>query len=537
MGTSYPGGIDDFTEPSLPEETALKQAGSGTRNHVMHHRDLGDAIEAIQVHAAQKTHDHSGEDTAVSGQKLKQANTHEDADTDSSQEAIHHTIDPHGSNPNAAAAATHSHDYTSNRILNKPFEICTSATRPEPFDGKVIWEVDTHRMRVWAQFPGERQAVQGLYATDDFERSSNTSLGEDWDQWYLIGSGAGVMATPDGNAAAWIPESGDANRCIAQRINPDDRYTETYDQVITFTTNEHVANWGSPPEDNPTSNDVYFRMSDDGQEYVRAAATWWKGSTGAIMLLATTSGPLGEELIGQLPAKTNTPNKTWQFRMVGNRFEVYMGIQKVGEILDNDGLTMLENKGWGFGMQAGDRGSSQDRPNEVASITCADATYFTSSAQWQLLPVGDVPRVGLGAAAEQVIFPTGSIIEWDEVGEDNWGMFDPAEPTAVVIREAGVYWVHGSLVWGTSMSADRAAAVILVNNEPTVHQHWEFVRGNTYHPGFAQTVDVSAYVRLREGDRLGLAAAHNGSSSQHTGSKKTSEITQLSRFFAMFHSP
>lgn len=539
MPTQYPGGVDNFTEPSLPEETPLKSAGSGTRNHTEHHRDLGDAIEALQTYTAQRSHDHSGDaNDPTKGPKLSQDNTHENADTDTSPEAIHHTIDPHGADPNKAAAANHTHDYTSDRILNKPFEICTSTSRPEPFPGKMIWEVDTNRARVWAQFPGERQAVQGLYSTDDFERTSSTDLGSTlWDQWYLIPSGAGVMATPTGNSAAWIRQGSVANRCIARRINPEDQYTETFDQVIMFSTNEHVASWAHANADNPTSNDIYFRMSDDGQEYVRAAFTWWKGETGSIMLLATTTGPLGEVLIGQLPAKTNTPNKLWQARLVGNRFEVYMGITRIGEIVDNDGLVMLENKGWGIGMQAGDGGQVQDYPNEVAEVTIADATYFTSSFQWQLLPVGDIPRIGLGAKNEQVIFPTGSLIEWDEIGEDPWGMFNPAEPTSIIIKEAGVYFVHASLVWATSMSADRAATVICINYEPTPHQHWEFVRGNTYHPGFAQTVDCTAYLRLREGDRLQVAAAHNGSMSQHTGSKKSSEITQLSRFFAMFHSP
>ena len=55
MPTNYPDSPDLFLEPTLPEETPLSGAGpGGTRNHTEHHRDLGDAIEAIEVTASVK---------------------------------------------------------------------------------------------------------------------------------------------------------------------------------------------------------------------------------------------------------------------------------------------------------------------------------------------------------------------------------------------------------------------------------------------------------------------------------------------------
>lgn len=154
MPTNYPGGVDQFNEPSQPESTALSQVGAQSnpgRNHVEHHRDLGDAVEALQAYAAQRTHDHSGSSSdTTKGAKLKQANTHEQADTDSGLTSIHHTL---GTGSYQAAPGDHTHDYAGGSILNAPYIRCTSATRPtSPTSGLTIYETDTNRMRVWNDF-------------------------------------------------------------------------------------------------------------------------------------------------------------------------------------------------------------------------------------------------------------------------------------------------------------------------------------------------------------------------------------------------
>ena len=541
MVIKYPDeGFDDFVEPTLPEDTPLSSAGSGDRNHVEHHRDLGDAVEKIERNASLKGHDHSGDgDDIAHGDKLDQANTHQNADTDSGINAIHHTL---GLDSGQAAAGNHTHDYSGNSILNKPYERCTSIARPTPQLGKMIWEVDTNRMRVWSQFPGVREAVQGLYSIDDLERVSTANLGPTlWKQTYLPIANLlhGKMATPDGHAAAWIEQGDEAQRCIAQRINPADRYTQSHDQVITFNTNDHVQDRGHANADNPNTNDVYFRMSDDGQTYVRAALTWWKGAQGALMLTYTTTGPVGEQLIGQLPAESDTPNITWQFRLVGNKFEAWMGISPIGTIQDNTNAVMTGYKGWGFGMQAGDpvAGHGQTLPNEISEVGISDAVYYTSSANWQLLPVGEVPRLCLLAGREQRINNTGSLVEWDTVMEDNFGYYRPGIKTGVTVTEPGLYHVHASIAWGTNLLGDHAGTVITINDQPTANMHWAFVRGNTYVAGFCQTVDVTCYLRLAKGDRVGVAAAHNGKQAQYTGYKKSDQITQMSRFFMCFVSP
>lgn len=159
MPTNYPDGTDVFSEPSLPEQIPLSQTGfqpgsdatNPARNHVEHHRDLGDAVTALQLNAAQGGHDHSGSASDPRrGSRLRQENTHESADTDSSAQAIHHTL---GGGQFQAAAGDHTHDYAGGSILNVPLVRCSSSDRPQsPTDGLMVYETDTNRVRVWADF-------------------------------------------------------------------------------------------------------------------------------------------------------------------------------------------------------------------------------------------------------------------------------------------------------------------------------------------------------------------------------------------------
>lgn len=49
MAVSFPTSLDTFTEPSAPTSTALSSAGDGSRDHITHHTDLGNAIEALEA--------------------------------------------------------------------------------------------------------------------------------------------------------------------------------------------------------------------------------------------------------------------------------------------------------------------------------------------------------------------------------------------------------------------------------------------------------------------------------------------------------
>ena len=174
MGIIYPDGIDNtgtdaLNVPSAPENTPLSESGTSNRDHPQLHADNNAAILALEANASPLAHDHSGTDPSGLSlwptHKLKQENTHESPDTDQSIAALHHTIDPTGSSPTKAAAATHTHDWISTppTILNRPYIICTSLTRPQdPFLGLQIWETDTNCHRIWAQFPQQSAPIWQL---------------------------------------------------------------------------------------------------------------------------------------------------------------------------------------------------------------------------------------------------------------------------------------------------------------------------------------------------------------------------------------
>lgn len=103
MATNFPTGSDNFNVPNNPGSTALSSSGTGSRNHVQHHRDLGDAIEAMQAQATLAVHSHNSS-TARHGNKLPQSSTHESADTDTSTSSLHHTL---GHGANQAAPGNH----------------------------------------------------------------------------------------------------------------------------------------------------------------------------------------------------------------------------------------------------------------------------------------------------------------------------------------------------------------------------------------------------------------------------------------------
>lgn len=172
MAVNYPNGIDTFNEPSLPEYTPLSSAGTGTRAHVEHHHDLGQAVVALQTHAAKRGHDHSGDqnDTAK-GARLSWLNSHEAAapaatlasaqgyaDTDNGPLAVHHTLATNlpssgSAGQYQAAPGNHTHPYST--ITGITWLTGTTAERPTTApDGTVYYAIDTNQVRVYNSFYG-----------------------------------------------------------------------------------------------------------------------------------------------------------------------------------------------------------------------------------------------------------------------------------------------------------------------------------------------------------------------------------------------
>jgi len=106
LPTIFPNNDDTFGTPSQPTTTVLASAGDSTRNHVQHHQDLGDAVDALERNVALLTHDHSAGTGRRATRQLVQANTHNEPDTDQGPLAIHHTLGPRHHN---AAPGDHTH--------------------------------------------------------------------------------------------------------------------------------------------------------------------------------------------------------------------------------------------------------------------------------------------------------------------------------------------------------------------------------------------------------------------------------------------
>lgn len=505
MSINYPSGYDSFPVPSLPEETSLSEAGTATRNHTEHHEDLGKAVEALQQNTALRTHDHSGGTGIGGSQKLTQANTHESADTNASLDAIHHTL---GVGPFQAAPGDHIHNY--NTLTERPIVVCTSNTRPpNPFFGQRIWETDTNRERVWSAFESNT-AVNGLYGGDSFTRTSSSNLGPSlWEQTYLIGPGKGIMATPDGHTASWIDQSNDTNTCFARRIHPADRETLTDDQSVTFKIGGQSIEQSIEFSDN-ASNDVYLRCSTDGQSWIRVQV-----GDGIIKVESTTAGFGNETQLGAFTVPTRGPNYEWRINVIGRTVSVHRDDSFVGSVTDFDELSNkgAAYRGWGIGMKAGARlGLFQTTPANIEDVIIQDVTYYSSTHKWALVASGAIPVLRLQQNTRQPISSgsTGSLIEWRQVHEDSFNFFNASSSlTDIIIKESGLYWCNAAIAWDPGNMGDRAMIGLEINGLATIYKDWSWVRGNTFTPGFSQTISVTAPLRMAEGDVLRLRAKHN----------------------------
>ena len=529
MPTNYPfggnGGLDEFIEPTTPETTPLSQAGTGNFNHTESHTNMGDAIVALETYSTLKTHDHSGATGSpadrAKGYKLSQANTHENADTDSSPTAKHHTLGPGG---NQAAPGDHNHDY--NNLLNTPIRLCTSSTRPVgATPGTMIYETDTNRFRVWSRFTASNVAVAGVDATDSFTRTNSANMGTDWAQIYTPGS-FGVMATPDGHHLSWADSGNDPARCIARRVKPSDMHTLTDDQIMIWKTGGtqqeyYTPFWGATAP----SNDFYFRMSDDGLSYLRLVSTYNEWGQGSLTLYGTRTGPGAEQRIGSVSGNTYQTNMFWIAELVGDTLSISYGPNltgstvPVGRIIDRNGVANkgASYRGWGTGMVAGNRQGldaiayGQVTPAEISQITMKDAIYYVGRALWQLLPVASVPVVRLRQSMSQRIDGAGTFIQWGQELEDNFSFYNPASPSLITVTEPGLYNINLSIQWNAAGVAEEGTVIACINGVETELRNsaYQKIGTTSSSAGFSQTLALSGPLRLAANDSLSIKVKHS----------------------------
>lgn len=502
MSILYPGtpttpAFDTFNVPTLPEETPLSQAGPGNdRNFPELAEDLGDAVEVLQRGASYRDHDHSGDNGHIrKGTRLKQVNTHEEVDTDAAPGAIHHTIGPGG---NQAAAGNHTHDYNGSSILNVPYKICTSTTRPgQPVQGMIIYETDTKSFRQWDLY-ANNVVVEGLNVTYDFNTPSTLLIGGGgWTQQYSLGNTTnGVMATPAG-LLRWIDNGNNTNVGWARRTGSN-ATTQTDDQVFTWKTGTNVVQSAGLLDEGAT-NDFYFRVSSDEQSYIRLRV-----GDNYLKVFYTTTGRANEKHLGTMDdVEATRTNTEWRAQMVDRTLSIYRAGEFMGAVKDNQ---LATNKGANFrgymiGMQAGRQLFGQTTPGDIDWFRVQDLRYYTSTSRWTLLNLGTIPTVRLRQGKKQRLLNTGTILEWSTEVEDNFDFFNKnASQTDIIIKEAGRYRFNVALQWDTQFVPDIGHVVILVNGLETEYRSSKFLRGNSYYPGFSQTLDFTGVMRLAESD-------------------------------------
>lgn len=530
--------VDVFTVPSTPESTPLSQAGSSNRDHPEMHADVGLALEKLEKWAAIKTHDHSGDATSpASGPQLEQANTHQNADTDASPQAIHHTLaGPLGGSPLQASPGNHTHYYGD--LLQTPMTICTSVSRPtQPFLGQQIYETDTNRARVWGQF-SNNVITQGLYSVDYFNQSNSSSLDSNWKQTYGLTPSAanGIMATPDGQSCSWTAGSSNvANWCIALRSNPADATTTTDDQVVTYQTAQNLVQWEAFA--GYATNDVYLRVAPDLSSYVRFAV-----AVNFITVYYTVNGPANEQQLGQFgwpfesATQTNASGSTWltnlsvsgsdmqtviagatlSFVAQGRSFQAQVNGQTVATFNDAAAVTAMgpANRGWGFGMHAPQAILfGQLTPANLKYVGISDYIRYASVNRWSLLSSAQTPCLIMSQQKTRQNFATtGTNLTFDTVTVDNFGMYSPNSPSQIRIQESGLYHIDASSQWDPAVVPNIAGIVVMLNGQRTGLQTQQWLQWNNMQPGFSQTVAVTGKMRLAVNDILTIQVFFVGGS-------------------------
>lgn len=514
MPTSYPDGFDDFGVPSLPEDTPLSSAGDSTRAHTTLHRDEGDAIEALQHNAAVKGHDHSGDAADIhKGAKLAQANTHESADTDTATTAKHHTL---GVGANQALPGDYVIDYQDNaRLINTPWRLCTSTARPgSPYPGLMIYETDTDRVRAWGSFDDNATFI-GLNSLEDFVQANNgLNLGAtEWEQWYLSGNTTnGKFAVPDGNNASWIDAGNTTNTGYARRIKTEDKETQTDDQVITWKTGSTLIEEQLPFTED-ASNDALLRMNADHSSYIRVRFVETIVG-GVIQVLWTATGTANEAELGRVVGVPIAgANVDWVTQIKDRTITVLRDGVVVATFIDNAAITSKGEayRGWGIAAKVGYRVFGQSTPASISQVRIQDVSYYLSANRWTILPVANVPNCRLRQSFKQGINPGGTILQWGEIVEDQFGYFDLGNPTAITIKEPGLYQIETAIQWDPSVVPDTATVVLCINGVETAIRQAGYQRGGSFTPGFSQTLGLAGKLRFGPNDVLTVKASYVGS--------------------------
>ena len=470
MGISYPNNIDSFNEPSLPESTPLSEAGTGTRNHVEHHHDLGSAIVALERNASWFDHDHSGvANTSGStlktahGNKLIQANTHESNDKDSSASALHHTLAPRNyaeygitdanipANGWMAAAANHTHDFNGPSILNQPMRICANfaeaASIKNPAYGTMVYLTDSNVVRVY------------------------TKIGRN-----------GMMPASSNGTPYW--------------------------QILPVA---NVPLFRAESREEQTLRPLYYNNS----HFTHVLSDFIWGISGIQRFMAVTSN------------ETRVNGWTYIVRAAsGGNYRLKYDIGQTQPVSINipwnADATVVQS------TLATTIGTSTSNIIVTKEVSNAEWTVQTNTYKVIFLsavPVSTLIGINLslmGAIDSTLLGPYQISPDTSYYGQYSWET-PPQGGTAINIPEPGLYDVSATIHWSPNQSYhDQSMLAVFVNDVDVGKKTWEFVRGpfipswlgpnslTGAYPGFSQTSKLDFSWRFAAGDTLRVVVRHNG---------------------------
>ena len=120
---------------------------------------------------------------------------------------------------------------------------------------------------------------------------------------------------------------------------------------------------------------------------------------------------------------------------------------------------------------------------------------------WQLIPI-QPPAVQVQQSIAQPLRTPGWIqLLWDDVVNDTANFFNAAtNAAALIVNEAGLYATNLAVQFDPAVAPDVAKAAVFVNGQISNIQSNVFQRGETYVPGFSQTVAAQGPINLNNGD-------------------------------------
>jgi len=120
---------------------------------------------------------------------------------------------------------------------------------------------------------------------------------------------------------------------------------------------------------------------------------------------------------------------------------------------------------------------------------------------WKLAPLLAVPAVQVQQGSSQTLSPGGpTVLVWNVVKEDNNYFTTAGNQTQFVVRDAGLYNVSMSVQWGTEYCPNQSQIYLAVNGQQTPLGTYQFLRGESFTPGFSQTLSASGTYRFAAND-------------------------------------